>query len=128
MIVHPTRAAFLLAGKDLTALDEEYRGVDGVINLDAEQFEAVSSWQFIGEGLDNAGVSVSAAGDVDGDGLPDLAMGADQAGSDDEGAVYVVSAADLVALDRANGLVDGVIRLGRIVTENRGEQTAQDPP
>jgi len=39
---------------------------------------------------DNAGTSVSAAGDVNGDGIDDLIVGANRAGRNDAGAAYVV--------------------------------------
>jgi hypothetical protein len=46
---------------------------------------------FYGEDTaDRAGLAVSAAGDVDGDGLADMLVGADRSGSSDAGAAYVV--------------------------------------
>ena len=113
-VVRSLRAAFLLSGADLAALDDESGSQDGVIDLDKVRFQARASWQFVGEGDDNAGVSVAAAGDVDGDGLADIVIGADTAGADDGGAAYIVSAADLAVLDRLDGFADGVILLGRI--------------
>lgn len=109
-----TRAAFLISGGDLAELNDEYGSERNEINLDAHRFQAVSSWQFVGEGEDNAGISVAPAGDVDGDGLADLYIGANRAGDQDRGAVYLVSAADLPALDRADGFADGYILLGEI--------------
>ena len=111
------RAAFLLGGGDLDTLDGPTGDVDGVIDLDAVRFQATSSWQFVGEGEDNAGVSVAPAGDVDGDGLDDLLLGADRAGADEYGAAYLVSAADLAVLDRADGIADGYILIGNIVRD-----------
>ena len=111
------RAAFLLGGGDLDTLDGPTGDVDGVIDLDAVRFQATSSWQFVGEGEDNAGVSVAPAGDVDGDGLDDLLLGADRAGADEYGAAYLVSAADLALLDHADGIADGYILIGNIVRD-----------
>ena len=112
-----TRAAFLISGGDLAELNDEYGSERNEINLDAHRFQALSSWQFVGEGEDNAGISVAPAGDVDGDGLADLYIGANRAGNEDRGAVYLVSAADLPALDRADGFADGYILLGEIVKD-----------
>ena len=56
-------------------------------------------------------------GDVDGDGLDDLLLGADRAGADEYGAAYLVSAADLAVLDRADGIADGYILIGNIVRD-----------
>ena len=114
---YDVRAAFLLAGGDLDTLDDATGDVDGVVNLDAVRFQATSSWQFVGEGEDNAGVSVAPAGDVDGDSFGDLLIGADEAGADDNGAVYLVSAADLAVLDLADGIADGYILIGNIVRD-----------
>ena len=114
---HVVRAAFLVSGGDLVDLDGEFGRADGTINLDAHRFQALSSWQFVGEGEDNAGISVAPAGDVDGDDLADLLIGADRAGDEDRGAAYLVSAADLAALDRADGFADGYILLGEIVSD-----------
>lgn len=108
------RAAFLISARDLALLDAEDGDLDGTIDLDAERFEAVSSWQFVGEGDDDAGSSVASAGDVNGDGLADLLIGANQSGVR-AGAAYVLSATDLNALDLADGRADGYIRLGTIV-------------
>lgn len=48
-----------------------------------------------------SGSSISAAGDLDGDGLPDLIVGAynESAGAEHSGAAYLVTAADLAAAD-----------------------------
>ena len=109
-----SRAAFLVSGRDLAALDAQDGRSDGTIDLDARRFEATHSWQIVGEGEDNAGGSVAPAGDVDGDGLADLLIGADTAGATRHGAAYVLSAADLPALDQTEGYADGYIRLGSV--------------
>jgi len=66
-----------------------------------------------GTAVDHAGYSVSAVGDIDGDGHDDFIIGAirvDSITNSDAGAIYFVSGADLVALDLASGL-DGKIEL-----------------
>jgi hypothetical protein len=76
---------------------------------------------FLGEaGSDRSGSSIAALGDVDGDGLPDLAIGAprNDAGGDDAGAVYVILGATAMGatafpLSSANAVLRGVEVEGR---------------
>jgi Ca2+-binding RTX toxin-like protein len=61
-----------------------------------------AGFQIVGEASsDRAGVSVSSAGDVNGDGFDDLVVGANQYGASDNGAAYVVLGGDFT------GAVDG---------------------
>ena len=75
------------------------------------------AYEFIGQDAnDGSGRSVSSAGDVDGDGLADLLIGAREAdglgnGEGSSGSTYLIKAADLAALDAADGTVDGIIAL-----------------
>lgn len=58
---------------------------------------------------DQAGYSVSSAGDVDGDGLDDIIIGANQATSDsgfNVGESYLVFGATLTAAGAGNGEID----------------------
>jgi hypothetical protein len=74
--------AYLISGADLAAADAADGTADGVIDLDFitdPDFDrsGSSSYQFIGtEAGDYAGSSTVSAGDVDGDGLADLIVGA----------------------------------------------------
>ena len=76
------------------------------------------SYRIDGEGFsDTSGYSVRIAGDVTGDGIDDLlvsAYGGDPGGRFDAGEFYLLSGADLAALDIADGTADFVIQLANI--------------
>ena len=64
---------------------------------------------------DRLGTGLAALGDLDGDGRPELALGAP--GNDDAGAVYVVSSRDLLAADDADGVRDGAVAVEHIAPQ-----------
>ncbi len=102
---------------NLAALDLADGRADGMIEL--ASLTAASGYLFKGSNVeDNAGDSVAAAGDVNGDGIDDLIIGAAEAGSgtNDEGEAYVVfgGAANLAALDAADGTTDGMITMANV--------------
>ena len=111
-------AAYLIAGADLGAAD----AADGAVDRAVEVERIVSrpgSWKFVGgRGADKVGYSVAMAGDISGDGLSELLIGAtDEAGPNfawRSGAAYLVSPADLSAADAADGTTDGVVELANI--------------
>ena len=114
--------AYLIAGADLGAADAADGAVDRSINLAAIANQP-GSWKFIGEADDDqAGHSVAAAGDIDGDGKDEVLIGApghDAAGNLwNAGAVYVVSPTGLTAADAADGETDGVVNLGNIAARD----------
>lgn len=77
-------AVFVVYGRpDPAPLLVDDPTVERVVRLDGEQAG------------DHAGQSVAAAGDANGDGTPDLVVGAPLAGARDRGAAYVVSGAAL---------------------------------
>ena len=92
---------------------------DGVIDLGNVQ-NGAASYRFIGADREHfSSHSVSSAGDVDGDGYVDLLIGAPYADATDNGKsyageAYLIAAADLVALDKADGAEDGVIDLANV--------------
>ena len=114
--------AYLIAGADLGAADAADGEVDRSINL-AAIADQPGSWKFIGEADDDqAGFSVAAAGDIDGDGKDEVLIGApghDAAGNLwNAGAVYVISPTGLTAADAADGETDGVVNLGNIAARD----------
>ena len=105
--------------ESLQALDMADGRTDGMIELAA--LDQATGYTFEGiDWFDRSGISVSSAGDVNGDGLDDLIIGAsggDQSGGafNDEGESYLVfgGAANLAMLDTKNGTLaaDGIIDL-----------------
>ena len=84
----------------------------------------VPAWRFAGPAqLDRAGSSVSLAGDIDGDGAVDIAIGAkgDDTGGGDAGAVYLVLAEEMGALDRLDGTADRRAALGNLAGDTDGD-------
>ena len=76
----------------------------------------LTSYRFVPESVtDLAGENMASAGDLDGDGRPELLIGASNHNlSRSRGAVYVISPADLVTADEADGTRDGEVQLGRV--------------
>ena len=113
-----TGSVHLISGAALPSYDALDGVVDGIIhtlNLEGQD----GYWRFDGEmALDAAGSSITAA-DFDGDGKPDMVIGAPShdAGEQGDGAIYLVGSRDFAALDSADGTSDGVIELGRAAAE-----------
>lgn len=90
------------------------------ISFGLELIDGVNGYKIAGkQGAANFGFWVAGAGDINGDGLPDLAIGApdfDTAGSDSRGAAYVLFGGGqrLAALDVADGAGDGEISVAHL--------------
>ena len=106
-------ALWLISGADLSAADSADGAADGEIEL-SRMADRPGSWKLVGGDLGSlTGASAAAAGDIDGDGLGDVIVGAPLESRDAlyQGAVYLISAADLAAADTADGDADGVASL-----------------
>ena len=109
-------AAFLVSGAQLSRENAASTGGGSRIDL-STLLEESGAWKFLGESdSDRAGSSVTSVGDIDGDGLADFAIGAfgHTHSLNDQGAVYLVSSADLASADRADGKSDRVVRLANV--------------
>ena len=111
-------AAYLIAAADLKAADEADGAADWVVEVERTVSQP-GSWKLVGEeGGGHVGYSVATVGDIGGDGLPELLIGApDETGPDyawRTGAAYLVSSPDLPAADAADGTTDGVVDLANI--------------
>ncbi len=111
--------SYLIAAADLAVADAADGNSDGIIDL-GNIAAQTNSYVFVGEDADDeAGLSVSSAGDVDGDGKADLLIGTEGAeggpnAEENQGQAYLVAAADLAEIDAQDGSADGVIDLGNI--------------
>ena len=104
-------AVYLVAGADLAAADAADGSVDGAIDLGMAALQP-SSWKIVGEaGGWRAGHTVSFAGDVSGDGIGDLVVGATSLDTQ-AGFAYLLSGGGLRLADAADGVVDGIVDLG----------------
>ncbi len=114
-------AAYLVSGSRIRATDAADRLTDGRIELGGIA-ERDGSWKFTGEpGDSSAGSHVAPAGDIDGDGMDDLIIGAPYHTEDEltwRGAVYLIAAADLAAADEADDTADGEISLANISAQS----------
>ncbi|MYH46730.1 MAG: hypothetical protein F4008_02260, partial [Gammaproteobacteria bacterium] len=116
-------AVYVIATVDFSAIDAMDGSVDREINL-GNVASGAASWKLVGEDLyDSAGSSAASAGDMDGDGLADLLVGASDVrgpvGEWGAGAAYFVSGASLESADAADGELDGNVSLGRIPSHPR---------
>ena len=121
----PTGALYLIAAADLPALDAADGTGDRKVSLGTVA-DAPASWKLTGsrprdlsDAFNSVGpVNVASAGDVDGDSVPELLVGAPTVQPDHLngnlpwGAAYVVSPARLAEADAADGSADGTVTLG----------------
>jgi len=114
-------AVYVIAATDFAAIDAMDGSVDREIEL-ANVASGAASWKLLGEELHDQAGGAAFSGDMDGDGLTDLLVGAAARGLDREwhvGAVYFLSGADLAVADAVDGEVDGNIALGQVASQPR---------
>ena len=121
-------AVYVIAAADFEHIDALDGRVDREIVL-ANVASGADSWKLRGYG--GAGNSAAGAGDMDGDGLADLVIGApfwddSNAGHWNAGAVYFLSGASLEAADAADGAADGNVSLDRVAAQPRSVKIVGD--
>ena len=92
----------------LPAAKEADGSVDGVVGLGSVA-SLRDCWKFVWKSVrygDDVAFHVAAAGDVDGDGVPDLIVR-------NAAFIYLISGAALASADSADGRSDGVVELER---------------
>ena len=123
--IHHEGAAYLLASSDIKAADVADGDADGRIML-RHVVARPNSYGFLRERQgDRAGAQLAMIGDSDGDGIPDILIGAGRLQPDEwrrlrdpGGAAYFLSGARLADLDAADGSTDGSIQLGLTAGSN----------
>ena len=115
-------------GNDVYPLDSnEWADSDGdgvgdnwdLLPLDPSRVDLTASYSFVGEARGDGAGGMLSAGDFDGDGRRDIVVAAPHHGAlgmTSVGAVYVIAAADLLAVDAADGSVDQTIHLGHVAS------------
>ena len=107
-----TQAVYVLAAADLGSAD----GMDGALDGSAQLQHALAgtnSWKLTGEDGFIAGTVLAPLGDLTGDGTEEFLVGARAQTS----AAYVISGADLLAADSADGMADGAVDLAHIASQ-----------
>ena len=118
-----TGAVYLVTYADLPVMDAADGAVDRIVGLGAAG-SGSASWKIVGEGrYQRAGYSVASEGDMDGDGLVDLLVGAPWHAAPERrwsaGAVYFLSGGDFAAADAADGTDDRTIHLEHVAAQSR---------
>ena len=99
--------------------DDDNDGVDDkadLFPLDADRWDLMSL-KFVPEkDSDRLGTGLAGLGDLDGDGKPELLLGAPNL--DPNGAAYLLSSRDLDSADDADGTRDGVVAVERVASQS----------
>ncbi|MCC1494769.1 calcium-binding protein [Cognatishimia sp. F0-27] len=111
-------AVYILDAAELAPADAADSFVDGLVRWDriAEQDNSYRIDGF--QARSQFGWSVADAGDVDGDGVGDILIGAPSQnnGSSFDGAAFLVSGGSVAAADAADGTEDGVVQISTLLT------------
>ena len=108
---------YLLFGSQLETLDSADDTTDGSIDLTAAALNGTRGYVFEGISVgNNSGWSVSSAGDINGDKVNDLLIGAyyaDPNGKTNAGETYLLlgGTSNLQSFDAQDGSIDGVLNL-----------------
>ena len=109
-------AVYLIASDDIALLDSADGKQDRVVDL-GHATAGANSWKLVGENaFDQAGYSVVYSGDLNGDDIADLLVGAPFGPFN--GIAYLVSGASLAATDAADGASDRTIQLGSVAAQS----------
>ena len=113
-------ALYMIAVADLPAIDAADGRVDREIAL-THVAAGPESWRFVGEAIGDGAGGAAAPGDIDGDGLVDILIGAHDSRSDADhwyaGAAYFTSGADLAVADAADGAADRTVSLAHVAEQ-----------
>ena len=114
-------AVYLISSADLETMDVADGATDRSISL-GNIGSGMHSWKLVGEAsYDIAGDSVATDGDMDGDGMIDVIVGAQRYSSSNNrwiaGASYFISGDDFAAADAADGLADRTINLSHVASQ-----------
>ena len=109
--------AYLIFGDQLASLDAADGTTDG--SIDPSKLNGTTGYVFEGISVgNNSGWSVSSAGDINGDKVNDLLIGAyganNKAGDNSAGETYLIFGGQLANLDAADSKTDGVIDLSKL--------------
>ena len=115
-------AAYLISATDLPAADAADGSTDRIVEVE-RLVSQPGSWKLVGDGVDDrVGYSVAMAGDVGGDGIPELLIGVPGERvvrhGFSTGAAYLISPSDLPAADEADGTSDGIVSLSNIPAQS----------
>lgn len=113
---------YVISGTQFATIDGLDGATDGIINA-SNISQASDSYQFVtGPGFTGSrlGQFLSSAGDVDGDTVNDIIVGAPfgSLGGASSGQGVILRAADLEAADNSNGTTDGIISTLNLVYDN----------
>ena len=108
-------AAYVVSAADLEDVDASDGVRDGFV-LMRTTLSRPGTWKLVGPPGDSAGDQVVSLGDLGGDGVAEFFV---STRGDTGGLAYIVSGADLLGADSADGAADGVIALTNVAAQPR---------
>ena len=118
----------LLSSADLDSLDREDGQVDKVVQINRIH-QGLTSWRFVNSqpGFDGIKLSTGNVGDLNGDGVQDIAL-SNSTSYDGSGSVTLVYGGGWSELDEADGQIDGEIDLHACVESKSCTRIRSDEP